>query len=62
MLEVNPTYTTVQVAGLTDDVQDLYNKLHAFGCLLQYSRSGRVAVTRSTEEPLAEFLHKNKDI
>ena len=62
MLEVNPTYTTVQVAGLTDDVQDLYNKLHSFGCLLQYSRSGRVAVTRSTEEPLAEFLHKNKDI
>lgn len=57
MLEVNPTYTTVQVAGLTDDVQDLYNKLHAFGCLLQYSRSGR-----STEEPLAEFLLKNKDI
>ena len=38
------------------------NKLHAFGCLLQYSRSGRVAVTRSTEEPLAEFLLKNKDI
>lgn len=62
MMEVNPTYATVQIAGLTDEVQDLYKSLKAFGCLLQYSRSGRVAVTRSTQEPVSEYLHKNKDI
>ena len=62
MMEVNPTYATVQIAGLTDDVQNLFNSLNGFGCLLQYSRSGRVAVTRSKEEPVTEYLHNNKDM
>ena len=62
MMEVNPTYATVQIAGLTDDVQNLFNSLNSFDCLLQYSRSGRVAVTRSVDEPVSEYLHKNKDI
>lgn len=62
MMEVNPTYATVQIAGLTDDVQSLFNALNGFGCLLQYSRSGRVAVTRSMDEPVSDYLHKNKDI
>ena len=62
MMEVNPTYATVQIAGLTDDVQNLFNSLNSFGCLLQYSRSGRIAVTRSVDEPVSEYLHKNKDI
>lgn len=62
MMEVNPTYATVQIAGLTDDVQNLFNSLNGFGCLLQYSRSGRVAVTRSMDEPVSEYLHNNKDM
>ena len=62
MMEVNPTYATVQIAGLTDDVQNLFNALNGFGCLLQYSRSGRVAVTRSVDEPVSEYLHSNKDM
>lgn len=62
MMEVNPTYATVQIAGLTDDVQSLFNAFNGFGCLLQYSRSGRVAVTRSMDEPVSDYLHKNKDI
>ena len=62
MMEVNPTYATVQIAGLTDDVQNLFNSLNDFGCLLQYSRSGRVAVTRSVDEPVSEYLHNNKEI
>lgn len=62
MMEVNPTYATVQIAGLTDDVQNLFNSLNGFKCLLQYSRSGRIAVTRSMEEPVTEYLHNNKDM
>lgn len=62
MMEVNPTYATVQIAGLTEDVQNLFNSLNDFGCLLQYSRSGRVAVTRSVDEPVSEYLHNNKEI
>ena len=62
MMEVNPTYATVQIAGLTDDVQNLFNSLNGYGCLLQYSRSGRVAVTRSVDEPVSEYLHNSKEI
>lgn len=60
MMEVNPTYSTVQYAGLTEDVTDLYYCLSKFGCLLQYSRSGRIAVTRSFDEPAADYLHRQK--
>ena len=58
MMEVNPTYSTVLLAGLTEDITSLYDKLNAFGCLRQYSRSGRIAVTRSIEEPVSDFLYK----
>ena len=58
MMEVNPTYSTVLLAGLTEDITSLYDKLNAFGCLLQYSRSVRIAVTRSIEEPVSDFLYK----
>ena len=58
MLEVNPTYSTVLLAGLTEDVTDLYRCLDSFGCLLQYTRSGRIAVTRSLEEPISEYLNE----
>ena len=63
MMEVNPTYSTVLLAGLTEDVTDLYDCLNNFGCLLQYSRSGRIAVTRSFDEPVSDYLYQqeNKD-
>ena len=57
MLEVNPTYTTVLLNGLTEDIISLYDSLDAFGCILQYTRSGRIAVTRSYDEPISVFLN-----
>jgi len=56
MMEVNPTYSTVLLAGLTEDVTDLYERLNEFDCVLQYTRSGRIAVTRAFEEPITEYL------
>ena len=56
MMEVNPTYTTVLLAGLTDEVTHLYSEFKRFGCLLQYTRSGRIALTRSTEDPVVKML------
>ena len=58
MMEVNPTYSTVLLAGLTEDITDLYSKLNSFGCLLQYTRSGRIAVTRSVEEPVSKYIEE----
>lgn len=59
MMEVNPTYATVLLAGLTEDITDLYSKLNSFDCLLQYTRSGRIAVTRSFEEPVTKYLQEH---
>ncbi len=60
MLEVNPTYATVLVTGITDDVTGLYADFQRFGCLLQYTRSGRIAVTRSTDETVAKYLEERE--
>ncbi len=57
MMEVNPTYSTVLMAGLTEDISDLYGQLDAYKCLLQYTRSGHIAVTRSFEEPVTDYLN-----
>ena len=46
MMEVNPTYSTVLMAGLTEAIADLFSNLKEMGCLLQFTRSGRIAVTR----------------
>lgn len=56
MMEVNPTYSTVLLAGLTEDIVDLFQRLDDFGCLLQYTRSGRIAVTRSHEELVSDLI------
>ena len=58
MMEVNPTYSTVLLAGLTEDIADLFHRLQEFDCMLQYTRSGRIAVTRSFDEPVSELLNE----
>ena len=60
MMEVNPTYSTVMQTGLTEDIADLFKVLNGFNCLLQYTRSGRVAVTRSFEEPVSDFRNRQE--
>ena len=60
MMEVNPTYSTVMQTGLTEDIADLFKVLNGFNCLLQYTRSGRIAVTRSFEEPVSDFLNRQE--
>ena len=60
MMEVNPTYSTVMQTGLTEDIADLFKVLNGFNCLLQYTRSGRIAVTPSFEEPVSDFLNRQE--
>lgn len=56
--EVNPTYVIVMKNGMTEQIISLYHELDAFGCVLQYTRSGRIAVTRDTQEQVSEFLEQ----
>lgn len=56
IVEVNPTYTVVSKKGQTEDILSLYDALNEYKCVLQYVRSGRIAITKSSKEYLDEFL------
>lgn len=56
IIEVNPTYTVVTKRGVTAEILSLFDALNAQGCVLQFARSGRIAVTRSRIEYLDKFL------
>ena len=56
IVEVNPTYATVEKTGITNDILSLFNALNATGCVLQFVRSGRIAITKSCIEHLDEYL------
>ena len=58
--EVNPTYVIVMKSGNTEDIMNLFNALNEFNCVLQYTRSGSIAVTRSTQEQVSEFLEQRE--
>jgi acetolactate synthase-1/3 small subunit len=60
IIEVNPTYVIVQMHGVTEDIVSLYRALDAFDCVLQYTRSGRIAVTRGMQEQVSEFLEERE--
>jgi acetolactate synthase-1/3 small subunit len=59
ILEVTPDYTVIEKTGHKDETQALFEGLNQFG-VLQFIRSGRVAITRSPIERLSEFL-KDRD-
>ena len=58
--EVNPTYVIVRKNGMTEDIMNLFHALNAFDCVLQYTRSGRIAVTRSKTEEVSKFLDERE--
>ena len=58
--EVNPTYVIVMKNGMTEDIMNLFHALNAFDCVLQYTRSGRIAVTRSKTEEGSKFLDERE--
>jgi acetolactate synthase-1/3 small subunit len=46
----------VVLSGMTEEITNLYYALEKFDCVLQYTRSGRIAITRSTVEQVSDFL------
>jgi acetolactate synthase-1/3 small subunit len=58
--EVNPTYVIVMKNGKTEDILSLYYALNEFNCVFQYTRSGRIAVTRAKQEQVSEFLEERE--
>lgn len=58
--EVNPTYIIVSKSGKTDQIMELYDVLKEFNCVQQYTRSGRIAVTRNPFEEISDFLQERE--
>ena len=61
IVEVNPTYTIVEKTGISTDVLDNFNQLNDLGCVLQFVRSGRIAITRSCIERLDQYIAQRKE-
>lgn len=50
ILSIEPEFTVVELTGLKEETQELFEELRPFG-LLEFVRSGRVAITK----PMKEF-------
>ena len=61
IVEVNPTYTIVEKTGITADVIELFNQLDNLGCVLQFVRSGRIAITKSCIERLDQYIAQREE-
>ena len=66
VMEVNANYTVVEITGSTDTVVNLYNEFVSLQCMLQFVKSGRVAVPRALHDNQADLLfnedYKRKSI
>ena len=56
IVEVNPTFSIVEMVGMGDDITSLYQELKQLNCVLQFVRSGRIAVSTSCFERVNEYL------
>lgn len=57
--EVNETFCIVVCQGTTDHIIDLFHQLNKVpDSILQFTRSGRIAVTRNCQEEVSRFLHE----
>lgn len=59
IMEITREYTVIEKAGHKEETQALFEELNQFG-VLQFVRSGRIAITRDPIERLSEFL-KERD-
>jgi acetolactate synthase-1/3 small subunit len=55
IIEVRPEYTVIELTGHKEETQALFNELNKYG-LLQFTRSGRIAVTRSSKEHFSSYM------
>jgi len=55
LLEIKPEYTIVEKTGHEHETQELFERLKSFK-IRQFTRSGRVAVTKLRKELLSNYL------
>jgi acetolactate synthase I/III small subunit len=57
ILEVRPEYTVIELTGHKEETQALFDELNNYG-LLQFTRSGRIAVTKSSKELFTSYMQE----
>ncbi len=60
ILEINRKFTIIQKTGQDESIHRLYVELQQLGAVLQFARSGRIAVTNSDRELVTEFLQQRQ--
>jgi len=60
IIEVRPEYTVIELTGHKEETQALFDELNNYG-LLQFTRSGRIAVTRSSKELFSSYMKEAGD-
>lgn len=60
ILEIDRDYTVIEKTGHNEETQALFNELKHYG-ILQFVRSGRVAVTKMKEELLTIYLENQEE-
>lgn len=60
IVEVNSTYSIIEKKGLTAEILSLFQKMDELGVVLQFVRSGRIAVTKSHIEQLDLYLQERE--
>ncbi|MGL4853212.1 MAG: acetolactate synthase small subunit [Phocaeicola sp.] len=56
IVEVNPVYSIIEKSGLSEEISSLNEELSSLGCILQFVRSGRIAITTGCFERVSEYL------
>ena len=59
ILEINSTFAIIEKTGHCSETNALFNALNKHG-VLQFVRSGRVAVTKSLKEKVSSFLEEQE--
>lgn len=59
ILEVTKEYTVIEKTGHLDETQQLFDELKALG-MKQFTRSGRIAITKSPVELFSNYLDEIK--
>lgn len=61
ILEITQEYTVIEKTGHKDETQAFFEELNEFK-VMQFIRSGRIAITRSPIERLSEFLRERDKV
>ncbi len=56
IVEVNSVYSIVEKDGMSDEITNLNQELAALDCVLQFVRSGRIAITTDYRERVNDYL------